>query len=208
MVEVYFYMPVNEVGNAVECGMKLSQWFDKEVQINGENRKCIAAFLNPKDDMYKYKSTDLRCVKLQLDAKYCFVGDKFLYQVGVNIPKALELFNQSIIPIEKYIFGSYRIPECLVLSTIIAGQIEVLDKRLDSPVLFGNSEELYINNIIETYREEYDDFNDAMLYSFYSKLVDAGKMEIIQDADKKIAVFMDKEKEKNYTIMVPDLRKY
>jgi hypothetical protein len=208
MVEVYFYMPVNEVGNAVECGMKLSQWFDKEVQINGENRKCIAAFLNPKDDMYKYKSTDLRCVKLQLDAKYCFVGDKFLYQVGVNIPKALELFNQSIIPIEKYIFGSYRIPECLVISTIIAGQIEVLDKRLDSPVLFGNSEELYINNIIETYREEYDDFNDAMLYSFYSKLVDAGKMEIIQDADKKIAVFMDKEKEKNYTIMVPDLRKY
>jgi hypothetical protein len=208
MVEVYFYMPVNEVGNAVECGMKLSQWFDKEVQINGENRKCIAAFLNPKDDMYKYKSTDLRCVKLQLDAKYCFVGDKFLYQVGVNIPKALELFNQSIIPIEKYIFGSYRIPECLVLSTIIAGQIEVLDKRLDSPVLFGNSEELYINNIIETYREEYDDFNDAVLYSFYCKLVDAGKMEIIEDSDKKIAVFIDKEKGKNYTIMVPDLRKY
>lgn len=208
MVEVYFYMPVNEVENAVECGVKLSQWFDKEVQINGENRKCIAAFLNPKDDMDKYKCTDLKCVKLQLDAKYCFVGDKFLYQVGVNIPKALELFNQSIIPIEKYIFGSYRIPECLVLSTIIAGQIEVLDKRLDSPVLFGNSEELYINNIIETYREEYDDFNDAILYSFYSKLVDLGKMEIIEDAYKKIAVFMDKEKGKNYTIMVPDLRKY
>jgi hypothetical protein len=208
MVEVYFYMPVNEVGNAVECGMKLSQWFDKEVQINGQNRKCIAAFLNPKDDMDKYKSADLKCVKLQLDAKYCFVGDKFLYQVGVNIPKALELFNQSIIPIEKYIFGSYRIPECLVLSTIIAGQIEVLDKRLDSPVLFGNSEELYINNIIETYREEYDDFNDAVLYSFYCKLVDAGKMEIIEDSDKKIAVFIDKEKGKNYTIMVPDLRKY
>jgi hypothetical protein len=208
MVEVYFYMPVNEVQNAVECGMKLSQWFDKEVQINGQNRKCIAAFLNPKDDMDKYKSADLKCVKLQLDAKYCFVGDKFLYQVGVNIPKALELFNQSIIPIEKYIFGSYRIPECLVLSTIIAGQIEVLDKRLDSPVLFGNSEELYINNIIETYREEYDDFNDAVLYSFYCKLVDAGKMEIIEDSDKKIAVFIDKEKGKNYTIMVPDLRKY
>jgi hypothetical protein len=208
MVEVYFYMPVNKVENAVECGMKLSQWFDKEVQINGQNRKCIAAFLNPKDDMDKYKSADLKCVKLQLDAKYCFVGDKFLYQVGVNIPKALELFNQSIIPIEKYIFGSYRIPECLVLSTIIAGQIEVLDKRLDSPVLFGNSEELYINNIIETYREEYDDFNDAVLYSFYCKLVDAGKMEIIEDSDKKIAVCIDKEKGKNYTIMVPDLRKY
>ena len=208
MVEVYYYLPVGEVENAVECGIKLSRWFDKEVEINGDTKKCIAAFLNPKDDIEKYKSADLKCVKLELDPKYCFVADKFLHNVSRSFPKALELFNQSIIPIEKYIFGSYRIPECLVLSTIIAGQVEVLDKRLDSPVLFGNSEELYINNIVESYREEYDDFNDAMLYSFYCKLVEAGKMEIIEDSEKKIAVFIDKEKGKNYTIMIPDMGKY
>ena len=206
MVEVYYYLPVGEVENAVECGMKLSKWFDKEVEINGDTKKCITAFLNPKDDIEKYKSPDLKCVKLELESRYCFIADKFLYNVGMTFPKALELFNKSLIPIEKYIFGSYRIPECLVLSTIIAGQVEVLDKRLDSPVLFGNSEELYINKIVEAYREEYDDFNDAMLYSFYCKLVEAGKMEVIKDYEKKIAVFIDKDK--NYTIMIPDMEKY
>lgn len=208
MVEVYYYLPVNEVENAVECGIKLSRWFDMEVEINGDTKKCIAAYLNPKDDIEKYKSTDLKCVKLELDPRYCLVADKFLYNVSTTFPEALELFNQSVMPIEKYIFGSYRIPVCLVLSTIIAGQVEVLDKRLDSPVLFGSSEELYINKIVEAYREEYDDFNDAILYSFYCKLVEAGKMEVLEDTEKKIAIFIDKEKGKNYTIMIPDMGKY
>lgn len=208
MVEVYYYLPVEEVENAVECGIKLSQFFEREVEINGDIKKCLAAFLNPKDDIEKYKAADFKCVKLELDPKYCFVADKSLYRVGADFPKAFELFKESIIPIEKYIFGSYRIPECLVTSTVISGQVGVLDKRLDSPVLFGNSEELYINNIIETYREEFDDFNDAILYSFYYKLVEAGRMEVIEDLDKGIAVFIDKGKRKNYSIMIPDLRKY
>lgn len=208
MVEVYYYLPEAAVEVAVECGIKLSQFFDKEVVINGEIKKCLTAFLNPKDDIEKYKSAEFKCVKLELDAKYCFVADKFLYNIGIDSQEAFELFKESVIPIEKYIFGSYRIPECLVISTVIAGQVGVLDKRLDSPVLFSNSDELYINNIIETYREKYDDFNDAILYSFFYKLVEAGKVEVIEDLDKRIAVFIDKEKNKNYSIMIPDLRKY
>ena len=208
MVEVYYYLHQEEVENAVECGIKLSQFFNKEVEINGDRKKCLTAFLNPKDDLEKYKSTDFTCVKLELDARYCFIGDKYLYHMSEGFPQALQLYLNSIIPVEKYIFGSYRIPECLVVSTVIAGQVGVLDKRLDSPVLFGSSEELYTNNIIETYREVHDDFNDAMLYSFYFKLVEAGKMEVIEDFEKKIAVFIDKETGKHYAIMLPDLRKY
>jgi hypothetical protein len=208
MVEVYYYLPNEEIENAVECGIKLSQFVDKEVEINGAAKKCLTAFLNPKDDIEKYKSINLKCVKLELDPKYCFIADKFLYKIGSHSPDVFELYKKSIIPIEKYIFGSYRIPECLVTSTIISGQVGVLDKRLDSPVLFGNSEELYINNIIETYREEYSDFNDAMLYSFYHKLVEAGKMKVVEDPEKGIAIFIDTEKAKNYSIIIPNLRKY
>ena len=33
MVEVYYYVPIEELENAVECGLKLSKWYDKEVLI-------------------------------------------------------------------------------------------------------------------------------------------------------------------------------
>lgn len=208
MVEVYYYLPEEEVENAVECGIKLSQFFDKEVEINGSSKKCLTAFLNPKDDIEKYKSEKLKCIKLELDPKYCFVADKFLYKMSTGFPQAKELFTKSIIPIENYIFGSYRVPECLVTTTVINGQVGILDKRMDSPILFGSSEELYVNNIIESYREKYEDFNDAMLYSFFYKLIETGKMDVIEDKEKKIAVFVDKEKGKNYTIILPDFGKY
>jgi len=84
MVEVYYYIPKEEVENAVECGLKLSEYFDKEVVIGNTRQKCISALLNPKDDMEKYRSESLRCVKLELPPEYCFVADKYLYEIGLN----------------------------------------------------------------------------------------------------------------------------
>ena len=48
MVEVYYYVPIEELENAVECGLKLSKWYDKEVLIGLERTKCISALLNLK----------------------------------------------------------------------------------------------------------------------------------------------------------------
>ena len=208
MVEVYFFMPVNEVDIAVECGIKLSKWFDKEVVIEGERRKCILALLNPKDDIKKYNSGEYRCLKLELDPKYCFVADNFLYQVGLGSLDTMKMYTSSIIPLKDYIFGSYRLPECLVTSTVIAGRVAVLDKRLDSPVLYDNSEGLYMNNIFETYKEEHDDFNDAVLYYFYCKLAEVDKYTKTEDNDKEIAVFVDKTTGRVITIKIPDISGY
>jgi len=208
MVEVYYYVPSNEVVDAVECGLKLSKWFDKEIVIDGDNRKCISALLNPKDDMEKYRRAELKCLKLEVSPGYCFAADKYLYEAGLNSPEVMELYIKSILPVEKYIFGSYRLPECLVTSTIIGGHISVLDKRLDSPVLFDNSEELYVNNIIESYKEIHSDFNDIMLYYFYCKLADVKKVDRVEDNEKKIAVFIDRISGKAITVKIPDLDRY
>jgi hypothetical protein len=208
MVEVYYYLPLDKVNHAVECGMKLSGWFDKEVVIRGESKRCISALLNPKDDMEKYRSDTLKGVKIEIPPYYCFVADKYLYQAGLNFPEVMELYTRSITPIQDYIFGSFRLPECLITCTVIAGQVSVLDKRLDSPVLFGNSEELYINNIVEAYREKHQDFNDTMLYYFYCKLAENGKIEKIEDTKKKIAVFLDKTGNQTVTIKIPEISEY
>lgn len=208
MVEVYLYLPAEEVENAVECGLKLSKWYDKEVYINGTYRKCISALLNPKDDMEMYRNPDYRCMKLEISPDYCYVADKRLYYIGLDSPRVMKAYTDSVVPVEKYNFGTYRLPECLVTSTPLAGQISLWGKGLESPVLFDNSEELYLNNIIEGLREQYEDFNDTLLYYFYSKLAEMQRVEKIEDKSKKTAVFIDKKTNKVVVTGLPDIELY
>lgn len=207
-MEVYYYIPAGNAENAVACGIKLSEWSDREAVIEGSGKRCLSALLNPRDDQEKYASRDYRCLKLEIMPKYCFIADKYLYQAGAAYPEIMKLYAASIIPVEKYRFGSYRLPECLVTSTIISDYVSVLDRRLDSPILFNSSEELYLNNIIEGYRELHGDFTDALLYSFYRRLADEGRVRRMEDAASGIAVFIDERDGKACTFKIPDIGKY
>jgi hypothetical protein len=202
MVEVYYYVPQDKFKNSVECGLKLSEWFEKEVYIEEEQKKCFSALLNPKDDMNKYKSNDYRCLKLELYPKYCFIADKYLYDIGLNNAEVMKIYTDSIMPIENYTFGLYRLPECLVTSTVIPEQISALDKRLDSPILFNNSEELYINNLVEDLKQEYDDLNDRLLYFFLLERVSKGELHMVEGG-KNLVAFIDKKNKRNFTIKKP-----
>jgi hypothetical protein len=207
-MEVYFYIKSELSESAVDCGLKLSEHYEKVVTINGEEKKCISTLLNPKDDLDKYRSSEYKCLKFDLPSKLCYVADRYMNVVGAGSKEAMEIYIKSIIPLKDYIFGSFRFPECLVSSTIMPEQISILDKRLDSPILYDNSEELYVNNIIESYKEEHGDFQDVLLYSFYSKLAEQKNFEMIVDNDNKIAIILDKEKDKSISIKIPDLTKY
>jgi len=208
MVEVYYYMPANEVDNAVECGIKLSRWYDREVMIEGDVKKCMTALLNPKDDIAKYRSGELKCLKFELSPSHCYVADGSLYRVGLKSQRVMAAYLESVIPVEKYIFGSYRVPECLITSTVIAGQASVLDKRLDSPVLFDSSEELYVNNIVEAYREKHEDFTDTLLYYFFCTLTQTKGYIRIEDSENNIAVFLDEKNGRAFTVRIPDIGRY
>lgn len=208
MVEVYFYLPVRHVENAVQCGIKLSEWYSREIELDGAVRKCITALLNPRDDMEKYDSLEFKCIKMEINPKYCYIADGLLYQVGLSNPEVMEIYLRSVIPAEKYTFGLFRVPECLVTGTVIGENVKILDKRLDSPILFNNSDELYMGNIIENYKEKHGNFNDALLYSFFLRLSDYGIFRMITDKSGGLAVFIDNRDNKVYTIRIPDLEKY
>ena len=208
MVEVYFYLPAGHVANAVECGIKLSDWYSKEIELEGGIRKCISALLNPRDDMKKYMSSEFKCLKMEIMSKYCYVADGLLYQTGLKNHEAMDMYLRTIVPVEKYGFGHFRLPECLVVSTVIGDYVSILDKRLDSPILYNNSEELYVGNIIEDFKEKYSNFNDALLYSFFLKLTESGIYRMISDEGSGTAIFIDNIEEKVYTIRIPDLGSY
>lgn len=205
MIEVYYYLPAEELDVSVECGLKLSKWFEKEVIIEGDLKKCMTAWLNPKDNIGKYKSDEFICVKLEISPKYCFVADKNLYRTALKNPELMNLYLKSIIPVEKYIFGSYRLPECLITSTVIGEYVSVLNKRIDTPILFERSETLYINNLIETSREKNNNFYDVLLYYYYSKLANSGKFDKIEDNDTGICLFINKRNGEWFVFKIPDI---
>lgn len=208
MVEVYFYMPAESVDDAVECGIKLSEWYSKEIDIDGERKKCITTLLNPRDDHDKYTSSEYRCLKLEVQPKYCFAADSLLYEAGQAYPVVMEMYNHSILPIEQYTFGDYRRPECLITSTIIGEHVTELGRRLDTPVLYSNSQELYFSSILEEFNEAHEDFYDNLLYHFLKRLCDEGKAEDVEDTVSGLAVFKDNRDGRVYTLRIPDMERY
>ena len=204
MVEVYFYIPAEKASDAVECGIKLSEWYSREAVIDGTVRKCIAALLNPRDEYDKYTSGAYRCLKLEVDSRYCFAADRSLYETGLSDPGVMELYRESIKPIGSYTFGEYRFPEVLVTSTILGENISVWGKMLDTPLLYNNSEELYLSNLMELLRDKHDDMNDTLLYLYFRWLSENGTAERIGGAGVKYAVFRANGPDKVYTFKAPD----
>ena len=204
MIEVYYYLPSEKVEYAVECGLKLSEWAQREHFINGGPKKCLLALLHPKDDMSKFKSDKLACVKILVDNKYCFVADKYLYDAGLESADFMEAYDKSIIPAEDYVFGTYRLPEVLIISTIVGGKIIILNKKMDSPFLYANSEGLYIDNLIESIGLKYDDFKNNSLYLLFDKLsADSARFQRMTDSKNSMTIFKDLKSGKVFPIKNP-----
>ncbi|QNU67152.1 hypothetical protein EHE19_000940 [Ruminiclostridium herbifermentans] len=202
MPEVYYYVKSEDVLNITDCGLKLSISHDKEVIIEGETKKCFSALLNPKDDIERYKSPYYRCLKLQVKSDKCFIADRFIYEAAQN--QDIDLYYKTIIPIEKYIFGTYRLPECLITTTILPGEANVLDKIMDSPIIYTNCEELYINNILQELRDNYSDIDDSLLYLLLDKLTDMGKLEKIENRSSGMSIFKN-DTGRIYCLKNPDI---
>jgi hypothetical protein len=196
-------MPCEKVGYAVDCGIKLSQWFSRETVIGGNSRKCFTALLNPRDEYDRYTSSDYRCLKLELDSKFCYVADRTLYETGQSYPQVMELYKSSIVPIKKYIFGDYRFPEVLITTTVLGEHITVIGKMLDSPVLYENSQELYFNNLMGQLKEKSNYLDDTLLYLYFNWLCELGKAECTAQCDGAYAVFRVKGEQRVYTFRAP-----
>jgi hypothetical protein len=205
MSEVYFYLPEERMADAVECGIKLSEWYSREVEIEGNIRRCITALLNPRDGQDMDIKPGFKCLRIEVQKKYCNVADSLLYKAGLAYPEVMELYRRSIIPMESYTFGYYKLPEVLISSTILSEQVSVPGKWLDTPVLYSNSPDIYFANLFEELNEEHEDINDTLLYLFFRRLCDEGKARGIEDNASGIAVFTRNRGGRAFTVKIPDL---
>lgn len=209
MAVVYFYVPVEKAGDLVECGLKLSEWKDRNQKTpwNLGKQPCFCALLHPDDDK-RSKDSAFQCIKINVPAEDCVVADSDLYKLSMEHPEIKQKYIETMVPLSKYLFGSFRNPECLIFSTILADQISIYGKGLEDPILYESSETLYVNNLLERYNDRYRGINQVLLYCFLLVQSQNGLIEGFYSNKKGIAFFFDTEANRYITIPVPDLKKY
>ena len=160
MVDVYFYIPKEEVNEVVSTGIDIAKYGTKEVEFLEKKQTVLVALLNPKDDIKKYSDDSYECLKISVNPSEVLVGDcTFYYE------ETMDKYFKSLELLENYVFGTKRNPECLILTSITTG-ISKLNKGFDSPIIYENSEKLYIDSIFGECREKEDNFDDKALFLY------------------------------------------
>lgn len=161
----YFYIDKNDAEVAAECGLKLSL-YGREILADPEHPiRAITALISPKDDMAKYEDENLTCLKLDIPRGKLLVAEELYLSTGNR-----EWFNESVVHAENYIFGTYRKPCYLITFTISSEYIGILDKSRDVPVLYDDSEEVYIHKVKGAFEDKDENFYDKALYGYLDVL--------------------------------------
>lgn len=202
MADLYFFVSKEKIEDVVDCGLKLSEWYDREITLPGmsESRKVIKAFLNPRDDLRRLKDTKYQCLRLQVELEYCRVSDGMLYRMGQEDSGLMEHYYNNIVPLKDYCFGTFRDPEVLVTKSVLPEYIKVTGVALDIPLLYENSETLYLVNLLDKHEEIYKDSGNHLLYAFFTYLESNGKVTRFEDKEHKNVIFFHTDS-KAYTVL-------
>jgi len=209
MAGVYFYIPAEKLTDVIDCGLKLSEWKDRKQATpwSHEARPCIRAFLHPMDDN-RYGNPAFQCVQLDIPVEYCVVADNDLYRLSQEHPDLQKVYIDTMVPLDRYLFGSFRSPECLVFTTVLSEGISVWGKGLGEPLLYQSSAALYVNNLLDRYNSRFEDINQVLLYSFLALERINGCVEGLQSVENGLAVFFDREIKHPVILPIPDYKKY
>jgi len=205
MSVLYYYVPADSVRDIIDCGIKLSQWYDRELDF-GEprgRRKVLRALINPWDEPDKSRDKSYCCLRLDLDPKECRVGDADLFRMGLSEPSLMERYLRTLVPLSDYRFGTFRSPECLVFTSILPEQIELTGKVQDTPVLFENSEALYLGNLLEKFEQQCQDSGNTLIYAYCRYLESLGSMRRIENRDLGISVFLEPDTDAYFITRTP-----
>ncbi len=205
MAELYFFVSKEKIEDVIDCGLKLTEWYDRELTIPGSNynKKIIRAFLNPRDNKEMINDPNFKCLRLEVGLDYCSVADSLLYDLGLEDPQFMEHYYKTIVPLQEYCFGMYRSPEVLVMTSILPEYIELTGRSMDIPLLYENSESLYLENRLHQYEETYKDSGNLLLYSFYKHLESEGKVRCYEDNHKKNCIFYNSETMEYIVLKIP-----
>jgi len=197
MAQVYIHLPKVEAEQAVTCGMKLSDKKILEFKFAGINYNCFFGWLNPNDDVECRGDAGYSCVCLNIEDRYCFVGNLDLYPS--------DLYFKTLLPFNKYVLGKFRLPRCMVCCTVLPSRATIQGRRLDFPLMYENSQELYLENMQSLLEGKFDSFKNDQLVGFFELLAGDGRFQKIVKDDVIIFVGDDDE---IFTFRKPEITGY
>lgn len=204
MAVVYFQVSATAVRDAVQCGLKLSEHADREIRLPGESvpRRAMQARLHP-DDL-PARGEGFVCLCIEVDPARCHVGDADLYRVARTHPALMEQYLSTLVPLRDYRFGRFRSPECLITASVLDGQITVIGRALDTPVLYENSAALYLQARMAAYEEACKDGGNGLFFAWCRLLESKGLMERFPDETGTMEIFRSKVTGEMLVLEVPD----
>lgn len=205
MAELYFFVLKERIEDVIDCGLKLSEWYDRELDIPeiSKNKKVLKAFLNPRDNKDVLNDSQYQCIRLEVELDYCRIADSFLYNMGLINSMFMEYYYNTIIPLKDYCFGTYRDPEVLITASVLPENIKLTGKVMDIPLIYENSEEIYLANRIEWHEEEYKDSGNHLLYTFYKYLESVGKVNCYEDQKQRNCIFYNNDGKEYIVLRIP-----
>ena len=206
MAGVFYQIRDVAVADAVQCGLKLSEHADRELVLPGETktRRVMTAWLHPDDLPNMEPGSDLRCLRLDMDPERCYVGDADLYRLGLHYPALMQQYQETLVPLRDYRFGTFRAPECLITNSVLDTQIEVAGRAIGFPVVFENSATLYLRACMSSCEETLQDGGNALLFAWCRLLESKGLMERFPDGTGAKEVFRSKRTGAILVLAVPD----
>lgn len=161
----YFYINRNDAEEAADCGLKLSIYGGEVLAEKDHPIRAIRALISPKDEIDHYNDGNMACLKLDIPKGKLLVAEETYLDTGNR-----EWFNESVVHAENYIFGTYRKPCYLITFTVSSEYIGILDKDRDVPVLYDDSEDLYIHKMKAEFEDKDENFYDKALYGYLDVL--------------------------------------
>ncbi|MBE7064364.1 MAG: hypothetical protein E7384_00895 [Ruminococcaceae bacterium] len=189
-MKVFFSVQEEAVEDICECGLKVSEYKNRTVSVNGNLTSFIAAKLNPND---LEKADGCMIIRFIPDDSHCFIAEGAFYDEHILCVQSggddfwLKKYEDTIVPVSQYKLGQYRNPDYLIGRTLFAEQIEIFDIRKGEPILYSNSEELYIGKSVRTAEEMREDFYEIAVEAVCSKegltVLDGQKYRIYKDTN-------------------------
>lgn len=206
MAGVYYQVRTEQVSDAVQCGLKLSEHAVRELLLPAEAqpRRVMIAWLHPDDLPDRGTDNGHTCLRLDVDPARCWIGDADLYRMGREHPGLMARYLSSLVPLREYRFGTFRSPECAIPFSVLDSQIAVIGRSLDVAVLYESSASLYLQNLMASYEEAQKDNGNALFFAWCRLLASKGLMDRFADSTGNREVYLSKETDALLVLEVPN----
>ncbi len=194
-MKVFFAVPAEAAEDVCDCGIKVSEYKDRVINVSGVEFNCVSTYLNPRD-CSKLNDSGVVVLRLNSDDSCSYVAEGAFYEeykcalrLGADAEFWKQKYDSSVVVASDYKLGMYKKPEYLICRTMFPDSVEKFDIRRSEPVLYNNSEELYIGRAVRYAEENCDDFYELAVTSLMNQM--AEKQELRVHTGEKYTVYSD-----------------